>query len=575
MSDTSVITSEIFVAYSQCPRKAFLLLFSEDKGKPHDYPLILEERRENNRSQYVEKFLQFHPEAKAYDTKAFNKYEFLVDATLRFEQLEAYSALLTKADTSSANRRISYEPTIVTGTYRITPEQKAELLFVGLVLGRIQKQLPVSGRIVGMDGKVHRVQLENGYKGIKASLKTLESWCNTPPSDPPALILNKHCPSCQFQQICRKQAEKENHLSLLDRMTAKAIQKYNKRGIFTVQQLSYLFKPRRKKKQQKDPKPIKHSLELQALAIRDRKIYIQEMPVLTRKAVELFLDIESIPDEDFHYLMGLLICEHGNIVYQSFWANTIDNEREAFSKLLEKLNEYPEAPIYHYGNYEAKAINELKVKYAVGFLDTENRLININSCIYGKVYFPTFSNSLKQIAQFLGFTWSSSEASGLHSIFWRYQFEETQKAESLEKIITYNMEDCQALKLLADKISEIINFSVSSPPICFADQPQKASTSKGELMHKQFEIIIQIAHSDYDKRKISLREIRNNQNDQGKERRGRSVGTQTHRKIIPKPQKLVQVPRDEVCHLRSVESRHKTLHLIQQESLAANHSSNG
>jgi predicted RecB family nuclease len=278
MSDTSVITSEIFVAYLQCPRKAFLLLFSEDKGKPHDYPLILEERRENNRSQYLEKLLQFHPEARAYDTKVFNKYELLVDATLRSEHLEADCAILTKADTSSTNRQISYEPTIVTGTYSITPEQKAELLFVGLVLGRIQKQVPVSGRIVGMDGKAHRVQLENGYKGVKASLKTLENWCNTPPSEPPTLILNKHCPSCQFRHICREQAEKENNLSLLDRMTPKALQKYNKRGIFTVQQLSYLFKPRRKRKKRKNPEPVKHSLELQALAIREQKIYIQELP---------------------------------------------------------------------------------------------------------------------------------------------------------------------------------------------------------------------------------------------------------------------------------------------------------
>ena len=83
MGKTSVITSEIFVAYSQCPRKAFLLLFSEDKDKPHDSPMILEELRENNRAQYLEKFLESHPESKRYDTKAFKKHEFLFDATLQ------------------------------------------------------------------------------------------------------------------------------------------------------------------------------------------------------------------------------------------------------------------------------------------------------------------------------------------------------------------------------------------------------------------------------------------------------------------------------------------------------------
>ena len=53
--------------------------------------------------------------------------------------------------------------------------------------------------------------------------------------------------------MCRKQAEKDNNLSLLARMTPKEIKKYNKRGIFTVQQLSYLFKPRRKRKKTEEP----------------------------------------------------------------------------------------------------------------------------------------------------------------------------------------------------------------------------------------------------------------------------------------------------------------------------------
>ena len=82
---------------------------------------------------------------------------------------------------------------IVTGTYSITPEQKTELLFVGSVLGQIQKQEPTVGRIVGMDGKTHRVQLESNYKSIKRSLKILESWCRKTPTEPPTLILNKHC----------------------------------------------------------------------------------------------------------------------------------------------------------------------------------------------------------------------------------------------------------------------------------------------------------------------------------------------------------------------------------------------
>ncbi|MBD2247343.1 TM0106 family RecB-like putative nuclease [Nostoc sp. FACHB-888] len=507
MSDTSVITSEIFVAYLQCPRKAFLLLFSEDKGKPHDYPLILEERRENNRTQYLEKLLQFHPEGREYDTKAFRKYEFLFDATLRSEQLEAYCAVLTKADTSSANRRISYQPTIVTGTYSITPEQKAELLFVGLVLGQIQQQVPVSGQIVGMDGKAHRVQLESGYKSIKASLKTLENWYNNPSSEPPALILNKHCTSCQFQQICREQAEKENNLSLLDRMTPKAIQQYNKRGIFTVHQLSYLFRPRRKRKKQKNPEPVKHSLELQALAIREQKIYIQELPELTRKPIELFLDIEGIPDQRVYYLMGLLVREGENYTQHSFWADVPKDEQTIWEQLLAKINEFPEAPIYHYGSYEPKAFHELAKRYSTDIEKVTKYLININSYIYGKIYFPIVSNSLKSIGAFIGFEWTESGASGLQTLVWRHQWEVEAENCLKETLIQYNIEDVFALERIVEVLEKIF-FANNNFPTANVDEIKTESHlkwGKTNYQSNDFEIINKCAYFDYQRDKIYVR----------------------------------------------------------------------
>ncbi|MEO0538611.1 MAG: TM0106 family RecB-like putative nuclease [Cyanobacteria bacterium P01_A01_bin.123] len=510
MSNISVITSEIFVAYSQCPRKAFLLMFSEDKGEPHNYPLILEERRENNRSQYLEKFLEYHPEARAYDTKGFKKHEFLVDATLRSEQLEAYCAVLTKVDTSSTNRRIRYEPTIVTGTCSITSEQKVELLFVGLVLGQIQKQVPALGRIVGMDGKAHRVQLENGYKGIKTSLKMLESWCNAQSTETPSLVLNKHCPSCQFQHICQEQAEKENNLSLLDRMTPKAIQKYNSRGIFTVQQLSYLFRPRRRRKKQKTSEPVKHSLELQALAIREQKVYIQELPKLTRQSVELFLDIEGIPDKRFYYLMGLLVCEGENCIQKSFWTDTPEHEETIWKQLLAKINEYPEVPIYHYGNYEVKAINQLAKRYSTDIDQITKRLININSCIYGKIYFPTFSNSLKEIANSIGFSWSESGVSGLQSLAWRYQWEKSHHEKLKQKLIEYNLEDCFALQHVFNFMLKLSNKENRPDSSEVVDANKTSDNSnflfkKNDFVLEELNYINKCAYFDYQREKIFFR----------------------------------------------------------------------
>jgi len=44
--------------------------------------------------------------------------------------------------------------------------------------------------------------------------------------------LNRHCPLCPFRADCRARAESEDDLSLLDRMTPKAIRRFHKKGIF-------------------------------------------------------------------------------------------------------------------------------------------------------------------------------------------------------------------------------------------------------------------------------------------------------------------------------------------------------
>ena len=47
---------------------------------------------------------------------------------------------------------------------------------------------------------------------------------------------------------------------------------------------------------------------------------------------------------------------------------------------------------------------------------------NILSLIYGRIYFPVYSNSLKQIARLLGYSWSDETASGINSIVWCARF---------------------------------------------------------------------------------------------------------------------------------------------------------
>ena len=89
-------------------------------------------------------------------------------------------------------------------------------------------------------------------------------------ASPPDLVLNRHCGECEFQDRCRQKALEKDDLSLLASMSEKERKKLHSKGIFTVTQLSYTFRPRRRPKRLRD-KREKYHHSLKALAIREKK----------------------------------------------------------------------------------------------------------------------------------------------------------------------------------------------------------------------------------------------------------------------------------------------------------------
>ncbi len=83
--------------------------------------------------------------------------------------------------------------------------------------------------------------------------------------------------------------------------------------------------------------------------------------------------------------------------------------------------------------------------------------LNLLSPIFATVYFPTYSNGLKENARFLGFEWSDTTADGHQSIVWRYLWEQSHDPEFREKLITYNQEDCAALGVVVRALGQLID----------------------------------------------------------------------------------------------------------------------
>ena len=172
-----------------------------------------------------------------------------------------------------------------------------------------------------------------------------------------------------------------------------------------------------------------------------------------------------------------------------------------------------DAPMFfHYGGYEKAFFKKMIDRYGVP--DCTPQVIqaavlnsfNVLSAIYGKIYFPTFKNRLKQVAGFLGARWRSPGASGTDSIMWRKQWEESGDAAIKSRLIEYNQDDCEALYILVSTLQKLIaNPAQHSTDIGYPDDPKKLGTERSKELHDTFDALLKSAHSDYKAGKISIR----------------------------------------------------------------------
>lgn len=283
--------------------------------------------------------------------------------------------------------------------------------------------------------------------------------------------------------------ERGDSLSLLG-MPPATLAKYHKKGITTITQLSHLFRPRRRSR----ALAIKgrYLYELKALAIREQRTYVLHKPEIPATAVSIYLDMEGLPDENFIYLIGGIITQ-ADLPDQtfSFWANDAKEQRQIFDLLKAIVSTYPEATIYHYGSYESKAFKKNAV--TVG-----DRLVNLLGYLRTHVYPPIYSNGLKELAKYIGFAWTDPEATGLLSIDWRKNWEQTKDDSWKEKLIQYNLDDCAALQRVRQwldglAVTEIKKYS----PYHFDVNPE---------FGEDFNVISKAAYFDYQRSRIYFRD---------------------------------------------------------------------
>jgi hypothetical protein len=337
---------------------------------------------------------------------------------------------------------------------------------------------------------------------------------------PPSLILNDHCQVCEFRQRCHDQAVQEDNLTLLRGMGEKELRKLNRKGIFTVAQLSCIFRLRKRGKRVKRQNQP-HYFALQASAIRDKKIYVLKPPPIPNSPVRIYLDIEGNSERSFIYLLGMIIDDRGTETRHSLWADYPKDEALIFREMLEIVSRYEDFRLIHFGSYETAFLRRM-TKLFVGhpmLSKLTERTVNIFPTIYSHVYFPLYSNGLKAIGGYLGCRWTDPDSSGLKTIMLRSKWEASHDDALKRQLVQYNLEDCMALKKIAElvyRISEELTGEKSQPEIALEGHVVGSAEDINTLSSRQkygkssfvlpdFEHINSCAYFDYQREKVFLR----------------------------------------------------------------------
>jgi len=300
-------------------------------------------------------------------------------------------------------------------------------------------------------------------------------------------------------------------------MTEEERKRLNSKGIFTVTQLSYTFRPRRRPKRLA-AKPEKYHHSLKALAMRQGKIHIVGSSEMAIDGVPVYLDVEGLPDRDFYYLIGLRVKTAKGIAQYSLWADSAAEERRIWEDFLDVLSGIERPVLIHYGSYETTFLRRMSERYKG---PSEGSIVakvlasplNLLSYIFARIYFPTYGNGLKDRAKLLGCEWTATNASGAQTVVWRSEWERSHETHTKRTLIKYNAEDCEALQ----KLTEF----VSSPSLLSAGREDQEATSVvnvdslplpgrlkfGDVQFQlpEFDAINKAAYWDYQRERILVR----------------------------------------------------------------------
>lgn len=280
------------------------------------------------------------------------------------------------------------------------------------------------------------------------------------------------CASCSWAVNCEEGREKARDLSLIQGIRSISRERLVRSGVKTIDQMATAAPEQRPSRLgQKTFDNLRAQADIQlrgqakgaVLAELIDQVQLSQFPLPSDG--DIWFDMEGDPYADegrgLEYMFGYLYLENGATKFKTEDALSLDEEKGAFERFIDfvmaRWREYPDLHIYHYADYERRALTRLSQKYStrVSELDDILRnglLIDMYSLIRKSVRFSTPSLSIKYVEEIYGESHGSEEVKSakdsivaFHAVQAHLLKGDKDAADKeFDEIRSYNGKDCKS-----------------------------------------------------------------------------------------------------------------------------------
>jgi predicted RecB family nuclease len=283
----------------------------------------------------------------------------------------------------------------------------------------------------------------------------------------PYPVTCEHCDFCRWVNLCSERWLQDDHLNQVANISRIQINKLGEHGVTTLEALAKLEEdvvmPRM------SPETLGRLRHQAALQLRKRTTgdnCFDLLPTDPEKSRgfsrmpkpdkgDIFFDMEgdTFEESGLEYLFGVYFLEGEKLHYRPLWAHTRDEEKEAFARFMdfvtERFREYPNAHIYHYGNYEEAALKKLMCLHGVCEAEVDNllrfgKLVDLYRVVREGMRISEPRYSLKNVEHFYLDSRTTEIKNASASIVHYERWKETRNPALLENIAAYNHDDVRS-----------------------------------------------------------------------------------------------------------------------------------